>query len=156
MKTMIAVRLAASAILVLGGANCEWRRAPPSRAGLALAEPKSSDNLSGAVDWGQFNPAEVPDAVKNLVTKKMVMAIRPATMQCPSTTDTTPTMTLVAEKPVPDWPNFNETGFVCQMSGFRCGFGDMDDEPITTTSSHVTVEDGILTLRCSADVTNLQ
>ena len=137
MKTMIAVRLAASAILALAGAR------------LALAEP--FDNLSAAVDWGQFDPAEVPDEVEGLVT-----VIRPATKQCP--TDTTPTMTLDAQGPVPArWPNdttFDETGFVCQMSGVQCGFGP---GPITATSSQVTVdEERILTLRCSVNGTNLQ
>jgi hypothetical protein len=140
MKTMIAVRLAASALLVLGGAR------------LALAEPVTFDNLSAAVDWGQFDAAKVPDAVQNLVT-----VIRPATKQCP--TDTMPTMTLDAVGPVPAvWPNdfkFNETGFVCQMSGVQCGFGP---GPITATSSHVTVDEErrILTLRCSVNGTNLQ
>jgi hypothetical protein len=139
MKTMIAVRLAAPAILVLGGAM------------LAVAEPVAVENLSAAVDWGQFDPAKVPDAVEGLVT-----VIRQAIKECP--TDTTPTMTLYAEEPVPGrWPKnvtFDETGFVCQMSGRQCGFGP---GPFTATSSQVTVdEEGILRLQCSVNGTNLQ
>jgi hypothetical protein len=155
MKTIIAVRLAASAILVLGGARS------------ALAEPVPFENLSAAVDWGRLGPVNVPDEVVNVPdeVEGLVTVIRLATKQCP--TDTMPTMTLDAVGRVPArWPNnvtrFSATGFDCQMSGVQCGFGP---EPITTTSSEVRVyppDDADvdrrlkLSLRCSADVRKLQ
>lgn len=137
MKTMIAVRVAASAMLACGGANA------------ALAQAEFLDNLSAAVDLAQFANAVPPG------TPLVTFVIRPATKQCPPTSDNTPTIILSAQGLAPpEWPagaTLNQSGFLCRISGIQCGFPGA----VNATSSRLTIDrNGVVDLRCSANTTN--
>jgi hypothetical protein len=130
MKTMIALRLAVSAILILGGARVVW------------AQATEFTGFGCVLDLSLI--AGIPEPFAHLApattyTKK----------QCPSPPDQ-PMVILYAFATLEDWPGvtIDETDFTCLINGSQCGFNGSRE----ATSQHLQIDqDGNAELRCSVD-----
>jgi hypothetical protein len=129
MKT-IAVSLAASVILVLGGARVVW------------AQAEDFTGFSCVLDLSLIDG--VPEAVAHLAP-----ATTDTDKHCPST-GPNPTVILNCFATIEDWPGgrINTTDFTCLINGSQCGF------PVTrpATSQHLMIDDdGNAELRCGVN-----
>jgi hypothetical protein len=129
MKT-IAVRLAASVILVLGGATAAWPQATLFAGFGCVLDLSLIDGIPEP--FAHLAPATTE-------TEKL----------CPST-PANPTVILNCFATLEDWPGtrINTTDFTCLINGSQCGF------PVTrpATSQHLMIdEDGNAELRCSVN-----
>jgi hypothetical protein len=130
MKTMIAVRLAVSAILVLGGARVVW------------AQAATFTEFSCVLDLSLIDGVPEPFA-------HLAPATTDTEKLCPST-PANPTVILNCFATLEDWPGgtINTTDFTCLINGSQCGFSVTRP----ATSQHLQIdEDGNAELRCSVN-----
>ena len=131
MKTTIAVSLAVSAVLILGGARVVW------------AQATDFTDFGCVLDLSLIDG--VPEPFAHLAPTTTLTE-----KHCPST-PANPTVILNCFATIVDWPSdvrINDTEFTCLINGSQCGF------PVTraATGEHFTIDqDGNAELRCSVN-----
>jgi hypothetical protein len=128
MKT-IAVRLAASVILVLGGATVAWPQAT------------EFTGFGCVLDLNLINGIPQPFA-------HLAPATTYTKKQCPSPDQ--PMVILDCLATLENWPGvtIDETEFTCLINGSQCGFSGLRE----ATSQHLQIDqEGNAELRCSVD-----